>query len=120
MKLFEVIIGETGLRIFDSWEISVVYNRMSGMRGWDGCSPPQCRIVNDLSTSKRQFLFLCFCRGDRFREIPIVQYLTWRGVAWMMLLHDLLHILACTSFPPKKIVDAQSRCTDIMIRLRGV
>lgn len=37
---------------FDSWWISVVYNRLSGIRGWDGCSPPQCRIVNDLSTKK--------------------------------------------------------------------
>lgn len=49
-KLLQIISSQTGH--FDSWEISVVYNGLSGIRGWDGCSPPQCRIVNDLSTKK--------------------------------------------------------------------
>lgn len=61
---------------------------------------------------KRKNAFMC--RGDRCREIPCCAIIwLYRGVVGMMLLHDLLHILACTCPPspppPKKIVDAQEQ-----------
>ena len=60
-------------------------------------APPQCRIVNDFGHEEAAFfpplLLFLTSRCDRCREIPSVRDVTCRGVAGMMLLHDLLHIL---------------------------
>lgn len=92
MRLFPEKPGST----FDSWEISVVYNRLSVMRGWDEAHAAvrNAELLTNPSTEQQHF-----CHRDRFREIANVQYENHRGVVWMMLLHDVLHILACTSFP---------------------
>lgn len=100
---------------FDSWGISVVYYSLSVMRGWDGAHAAvrSAEFLTNPRTDKQHF-----CHRDRFGEIANVQSENHRGVAWMMLLHDVLHVLACTSFPNKKIVNARSRCSDVMLFFR--
>lgn len=71
------------------------------MRGWDGAYAAlrNAELLNDLGTKKLHFAFLC--RSDRWREIPCVQYRTYRSVVRMMLLHDMLAHPGM-HFPPQK------------------
>lgn len=77
--LFDIISREAGRCVLTAGKISVVYNRLSGMRGWDGAYVALRNAeLDDMATKKLHFA--CFvCRADRCREILCaVSDTSWR------------------------------------------
>lgn len=110
-------------------EISVVYNRheWDARMGWKPVQPLRNAESWTIWAWRSCIfsLFFCLHRGDRCREIPSVRDVTYRGVAGMMLLHDLLHILPplpSQNPPPQKTMHTamMMRCVSAMCALKVI